>query len=351
MLPGAHPAPRVTLPRGAKDMRLETAREKFIAYKRQGDSDTGQRACAPATLRVYAWHLRQFIDWMAVETGRHGLITFTAERARAYLAHRAERRDLSPSTLALDSMALREFAKWGEDQGYWLKSDVRGIPHLASPKRLPRPYTASERDALMDLELGPADRVLRSLLYYAGLRRSEVIAVRLRDVTPPHPLPTGETIPGRLYVWGKGSKERSVDLHAALWREIEAYLRTLPPATRADRHLLAKGDGTPWTAGMVQRRMRAWGKTAGVVNPQAHRYRHTFATDVLEASPGEILTVQALLGHASVSTTQVYTKLSDARKARAVAALPDLTRRHDYVSQAPEAAEMPPNLAENKLGP
>lgn len=330
-------APALSLRRGIPLMRLESARDQFLAYKRDGGPH--QKRCAPNTLATYRDHVQQFIDWLAVETGSHSVLKFTSAHVRAYLEHRSSRRDLSLNTLNLDSTVLREFAKWGTRARYWRLEDVDDLPRIEKPKTLPRPYHAAERDRLMALPLDADDRVLRSLLYYAGLRESEAIGLRLRDLTPPHLLPTGETIPGRLYVWGKGSKERVVEVHAALWRELEDYLRTLPAATRTDRHLLAKTDGQPWSAAMVQRHVKAWGKAAGVVGAVPHRWRHTFATDVLDASPGELLTLQALLGHASVATTQIYAKVSNARKAAAVGRLPDFgTLRLDFAPADPGAA-------------
>jgi site-specific recombinase XerC len=334
-------------------MRLETARDLFITYKREGSPY--QRGLAPNTLRAYRWHLQQFIDWMAVATGSHSALKFNAQRAREYLDHRSSRRDLSLHTLNLDSTVLREFAAWGAKHRYWQREDVEDIPRIDKPKTLPRPYHAAERDRLMTVALGPADRVLRALLYYAGLRESEAIGLRLRDLAPPSTLPTGETIPGRLHVWGKGSKERVVEIHAALWHELEAYLKSLPPKTPLDRHLLAKRDGEPWSAFMVQARVRKWGRRAEVERPKAHRFRHTFATDVLDASPGEIRTLQALLGHASLATTEIYTKVSDKRKAAAVGRLPDFTPapatiRADFARPVADAPEAPRNPAPDHEG-
>lgn len=332
--------------------RLETARDEFLTYKREGSHD--RRPCSPATLRTYRQSLQSFIDWMSGHLrGTATTTRFTAAIARAYLDHRTSL-GLSGHTLNVDSTVVREFARWGTKARHWHRDEVEDIPQLGKPKTLPRPYHAAERDAFLGLELSPADRVLRALLYYAGLRNSETVALRLRDITPPHDLPTGETIPGRLFVWGKGSKERPVAIHAALWRELESYLGTLPAGTKLDRRLLVQRDGEPWTDKMVRLHVRKWAKAAGVDKPTPHRFRHAFATDLLE-SGADVLTVQQLLGHARADTTAIYTQVTDKRKAAAISRLPDFvpsapTFRHHFdpsARDASEGGEKPPENAEN----
>jgi integrase/recombinase XerD len=266
--------------------------------------------------------LQCFIDWLAGTKAIHSTLKFNAELVKEYLEHRSGVLNRSANTLFLDSGAHREFAAWGVEFRYWRHEDVKGIPRRDKPKTLPRPYHAAERDRLMALPLAAAqDRVLRGLLYFAGLRESEARSVRLRDITPPHVLPDGTKIRGGMHIWGKGAKERAVPIHEALWTILEAHLLALPPKTPLDRTVLAKADGKPWSSGMVQDRVRAWGKAAGVSVPKAHRYRHAFATDLLD-SGADLRTVQDLLGHASPATTAIYTHLSSERKSAAVGRLP-----------------------------
>lgn len=342
-------------------MLMETARDEFLAYKRSGSNE--RRPCSPTTLRTYRQSLRSFTQWMSQSLrGAATTSKFTTEVARAYLDHRTAL-GLSGHTLNTDSTVLREFARWGSKRRHWHGSDVDDIPQLGKPKTLPRPYHAHERDALMALPLEPADRVLRALLYFAGLRSSEVVALRLQDITPPHDLPTGQVIPGRLYVWGKGAKERPVWIHAGLWRELDAYLATVPPGTKKDRTLLVQDGkaksrscpGSPWTGAMVRLHMQAWAKKAGVANPKPHRMRHSFATDLIEAG-GDVFTVQKLLGHARTETTAIYAEVSERRKAETIAMLPDfphavptlLTDLPQSPAALTEGAENPAENAENR---
>src|SRR5688500_1542350 len=162
----------------------------------------------------------------------------------------------------------------------------------------------------MELPVSLQERVLRGLLYYAGLRQSEARGLRLRDITPPHMLPDGTKLPGGMHIWGKGSQERVVPIHGALWDLLVEYLRTVPKDTHPSRTVLVKHDGKPWPSYMVQRRVRGWGKAAKVSTPKSHRFRHAFATDLLE-SDTDLRTIQLLLGHASLATTQIYTFVSD----------------------------------------
>lgn len=322
-------------------MKLETARDQFLADKR------AERR-APNTLRVYLWHINGFIEWLTVTTGRHSVLQFTAEKVRAYFDHRSTTRNLSAHTLNLDSTALREFAAWGAKRRYWRREDVEDIPVIAKPATLPRAYLAAERDRLMALPLQGQDAVLRALLYYAGLRQSEATGLRLRDLVPPHALPDGTSFPGALRVWGKGAKERVVPMHASLWAVLERYLGTLQ-APPLDRTVLAQAGGRPWTAGMVQHRVRAWGRAAGVEQAKSHRFRHRHATDLLEAGV-DPRTVQLLLGHASLATTEIYLRVTDARKDAAVARLPAFAETFplDYTGPRPGASEVPGNHAESQ---
>lgn len=296
-------------------MLMSTARDKFIEAKR-GDGLAG------TTQRLYKQHLSGFVQHCIYETHRDSVKAMSRARVVSYLAHK-EAGGVTSGTLRLAGIILREFAVWGaqHEQRFWRYEDIAGIPIRKATKRLARPYRPADRDRIMALPLTGADALLRALLYFAGLRNAEVTGLRLKDVTAPHALPTGEVIPGRLYVRGKGSRERVVDVHPVLWAAFVAYLRTLPPATPLDRPTLAKSNGHPWSGRMVQRRVRSWARAAHVEHPTPHRFRHSFATDLLDAG-ARLTTIQALLGHSSLATTEGYLAEFDARKAEAVNRLP-----------------------------
>jgi site-specific recombinase XerD len=112
-----------------------------------------------------------------------------------------------------------------------------------------------------------------------------------------------------------------IDIHPSLWAALLPYLQTLPKGTPRDRYLFAHRDGRPWSQHMVERRVKAWVATVGGDTAKPHRFRHTFASDLLEAG-ADLRQVQALLGHESLATTAIYTRVSDPRRAEAVNRLP-----------------------------
>ena len=306
-------------------MRLEKARDEFIGYKRSGGRN--RKPCTPQTLRSYTERLTGFIRHVIHESGRSDVRLFRSELVREYLDWRASARDKAPNTLNLDATALREFAKWGARHRYWKTEDVDDIPTLGKAKGLPRPFPDDERDRLMELPLVDVrDAALRAVLYYSGLRAGEVAELRLRDIAPPR-LDEPVVLPGALRVWGKGRKQRTVDVWEPLWAALAPYLATLkdvPGDWPVFHHAgAAKLSEAYWGQHMVERRVREWGEAAGVDDATAHRFRHTFATNLLETDPPtDLRVIQALLGHSSVATTEIYTKVVDRRRAEAVRRLP-----------------------------
>lgn len=322
------------LAKGAHAMMLSTAVREYIGFKR----DEGQASIG--TQRLYHTHLRALVNYVIHATGRDSCQAMTTDMVRAFLDHR--RQHLNPRTLRLVSVVVGGFARWGadEDRRFWTTRAVKGLRALKAAQALPRPFDPAERERLMRLPLTGDEATIRALLYFGGLRNAEVCALRLRDVTPPHVLPTGETIPGRLYVFGKGSKERTVDMHAALWAAVEAHLRAVPPATPLTRRLVVRPGNQEWTTRMIQQRARAWGRAAEVHDVRPHRFRHDFASGLLEAGE-DIRTIQTLLGHSSLATTEVYTKVVDQARARAV------QRRQVYGTDIQPPVTQPVEGAEN----
>ena len=340
----AAPSLTVTLARGINLMRLSTVRDEFIAHKR----DEGR---GPKTLKVYHQHLTTFIDWMRFKDADLGdespkaraktgdtVLRFTSTRVRAYFHWRSAVQNLAKATLHLDSTVLREFAKWGAHpkRRYWRLEDVDDIPSLDKPKTLPRPHTREEIARVMALPLDGCDAVFRALIRFAGLRQAEACSLKLRDLVPPY-----DGQPGRLLIWGKGSKERVIPMHPELWGAITAYVGTLSPDTPRDRHLLRHRDGA-WNARTVSARMKKWAQLAGVERLKSHRFRHAFATGLLEMEkPADLRTIQLLLGHSNLNTTAIYTQVTDQRKTDAVMGLPFSTAYLPSESEDRERARTP----------
>lgn len=312
------PAPTQTkvgsLARGVDQMRLDTAKVEFI-------TDMRVDGLGGKSLQTYDWHVRKFIEWVLMTTRKANVTQFTSQLVRDYLQYQQER-DLSQNTLYGDSSILRQFAKWGVRKRYWRDEDVEDIPVYEKPKKLPRPYNDGERDRLVDLPLTGQDEVLRALLYWAGLRQAEARAVRLRDLRAPGTLPDGTVIPGRIRVHGKGRKERDVPMPPNLWEILKHHLNSHSRrGAPMDQTLLVqtrgKTKGQPWSARMVERRMNQWGASAGVEGAVAHRWRHTYATNLHESNT-DIRVIQTLMGHESLTTTEIYTHVSDQRRDEAV---------------------------------
>jgi len=306
--------PPTPLARGAKDMRLSTARDEFITYRRLGTKT--QKALAPLTLRRYYWALVGFCDWIKVSTGKDSVLLFTAERAHDYITHRSSN-GTEMSTLAVDCSAISEFGKWGVRRRLWPAELVPELPRAQADKGLPRPLPPEHRDRVMSLALNVKDHAARALLYYAGLRESEAISLLLQHVTPPH----GDNA-GALSIFGKGRKQRVIPMHPALWQALEPLMPSRLSPVNLDTPVLTKPNGGHWSARMVLDRCQAWAEAAGVTRFTPHQLRHTFATDTLEEHPEKLLHLSELMGHESVATTQIYAKVVNKQKAAMVFSLP-----------------------------
>jgi site-specific recombinase XerD len=312
-----------TRARGWNEMRLETAIDQFIADRRLGSSH--QKPLSISTQRRYKWSLDVFSDWVRSTQGRPSVVIFSVQLVRDYMAGR-EARDLSHNTLGLDCSALREFARWGKKKRYWPDVDLDEFPNIARPRGTPRALLPADRDAVMQLPLEGPEVVLRALLYYLGARLDEVLSIRLRDIRPPHVLPDGTTLMGRVQLWGKGRKERMVGIHPDLWAVLAPHIQAMK-GRPLDCPVLHRGAGKPWSKDMVYYRVRRWAETAGVEPFTPHQLRHTFATDLLEAEdPVDIRVVQEILGHERLSTTEIYLRVTDKRKTDAVLRLPSFRK-------------------------
>lgn len=293
-------------------MTLSTATSRFLV-------DARARGLAPQTLAGYASDLRLLCGLAAI-TARDSVLAFTPELVRAYLAELSAK-NLAMATLHRRRSSIGEFARWGTRERLWPVNPMDGIPTVRRPRHLPRPFRPEERDRLLRLVLPAEERMLRALLYYTGLRVTPLCGIRLGDVsTQEIATPDGVAWPGSIRTVGKGSKTHVVPLHPALREEFISY--TLARTSLDPRaFVLAQKDGRAWTRKMAEHRTRAWGVAAQVNACVPHRFRHTFATALLEQGV-DIRIVQLLLAHADLSTTAIYTQVSDARMLRAVLSLP-----------------------------
>lgn len=172
---------------------------------------------------------------------------------------------------------------------------------------MPRPVTADEAEALTDAAaiqdmepwLAARDEALLLLLYGAGLRLGEALSLDHRDLEATE----------RLVVRGKGNKERVVPVLPVVREAIMAYIKTKPYAVAPDTPVFIGARGKRLNPGVAERQMRQLRQQLGLPDTATpHALRHSFATHLL-AGGADLRTLQELLGHASLSTTQVYTKI------------------------------------------
>ena len=276
----------------------------------------GERRVSAHTLEAYARDLRQFLSYLA-ERQRPDLASLTSlapADIRAYMA--ARRADGIGSRSLLRMLAgIRSFARHLERAG---KGNAAPFSVIRTPKlarRLPKPLSVAVACEIAtvgcrDGEERPAwvlarDAAVLGLLYGAGLRISEALAIKRADA------PTGTR--DTLTVVGKGRKTRSVPILAAVAREIEAYLALCPYQLPPQGPLFVGAKGGPLSPRIIQLAVaRLRGALGLPATATPHALRHSFATHLL-ARGGDLRTIQELLGHASLSTTQIYTAVDSAR--------------------------------------
>ena len=280
------------------------------------ERDLRRRAVAEKTRTAYAIDTSELARWAQAR----GLepATIDVRELRRYAASLTEL-GRAPATVARKLAALRSFFRAQVEIGLRAENpaDLIGSPKRAN--RLPRVLKAAEVAALLDripqttpLEL--RDRALFELAYASGLRAEELITLDLSSLDF-----DGETV----RVEGKGGRTRIVPAGEHAMRAMERYLARGRPA------LLVHRGGPPETALMlsksgrrlgtsdVRRRLRTWARNAATQAPaladaHPHALRHSFATHLLEGG-ADLRAIQELLGHASISTTQVYTRVESAR--------------------------------------
>jgi integrase/recombinase XerC/integrase/recombinase XerD len=272
------------------------------------DRDLRRRGAAERTRRAYGVDVGQLAAW-ASSTGLEPDAVHYRD-LRRYAAVLSSRR-VAPRTVARKLAALRQFFRVLVEHGQMGANPADLMP---SPKRgesLPRALKPHEVSALLDripattpLEL--RDRALFEIAYGCGLRAEELVNLDVESVDF-----DGET----LRVEGKGGKTRVLPAGEPALRALDHYLqrgrRTL--ATEEEPALFLSKTGRRLSTSDVRRRLRVWARharTQGAVHP--HALRHSYATHLLEGG-ADLRVIQELLGHSTISTTQVYTRVESAR--------------------------------------
>ena len=269
-----------------------------------------ERRLSPLTCLHYARDLARlaaYCDDRAVR-GWSGLDN-TRVRAFAAALHR---QGLSGKSIRRALSATRTFYRYLLREGLAPHNPAAGVAAPKPARRLPRSLTTDEAVHLMTAEgegaLGRRDRALFELLYSSGLRLAELVALDVGDV---------DLADGAARVTGKGGKTRLAPVGSHACGALRKWLPERAVLARPGEAALFVGrDGGRLGARSVQLRLRAWARRRGLRQPvHPHMLRHSFATHLLESS-GDLRAVQELLGHADISTTQIYTHLDFQHLAR-----------------------------------
>jgi integrase/recombinase XerC len=271
---------------------------------------------------------RQFLDYLHHERGlsprtrsayQRDLALFSEELKRLeiedpgkvdehqvrQLVARLHRRGLGPRSLQRLLSALRSFYRWMMREGFAEHNPATAVKAPKSPAKLPATLDSDAVTRLLDIKadspLAIRDKAIMELFYSSGLRLSELASLRWDQIDPAS---------GLITVTGKGNKTRVVPVGSYAAKALTAWRAVRGNFAGFDEpHIFVSNRGSPISTRTIQSRIRYWAKKQGL--PQQvypHLLRHSFASHMLESS-GDLRAVQELLGHADISTTQVYTHL------------------------------------------
>jgi len=311
---------------------------------------TDERHFSPYTARCYGADLRQFIEYLCEDTGvaidqASEELAFKSRTAQASVAGQIDRptittticnadadlirgflgflgeQNYSPATLARKIATLRSFYKWGNRLGFTTTNPMTLIRTPRQSKRLPKAITIEQIEQLLAAPkdsdvLGRRDRAMLETLYSTGIRVSELVGLNYDDLDFENEA---------MHVRGKGRKERIVPLGSHALGAIRRYIEMMSSDTKFSPIWAARSEGAEslpmflnkhgnrLSSRSVRRKLDKYLRAVGLdptISP--HTLRHSFATHLLD-NGADLRSVQELLGHQSLSTTQVYTHLSTAR--------------------------------------
>jgi integrase/recombinase XerC len=278
-----------------------------------------ERRLSPKTSEAYARDLRQFLQFLAEHLGTRvtlsGFSALQASDVRAFMAMRRAS-DIGGRSLMRALAGLRSFGRFLEREG---KGKVGALSAIRAPKvgkSLPKPIhmAAAKRFADADERAGETrdpwiwarDAAVMALLYGSGLRISEALGLKRRDV----PLPGAGDV---LVVTGKGNKTRMVPVLQNVLALVQDYVAMCPHPLPAEGPIFVGARGGPLNARIIQLTMERLRGALGLPDSATpHALRHSFATHLLSRG-GDLRAIQELLGHASLSTTQIYTGIDSER--------------------------------------
>jgi len=278
-----------------------------------------ERRLSPKTLEAYARDLRQCLDFLCTHWGeRVTLRRFAALEATDIRAFMAMRRadDIAGRSLMRALAGLRSFGRFLEREGRGKVGALSAIraPKVAKSLPKPLPMASAKRLADADERAGEEretwilvrDAAVMALLYGSGLRISEALGLKRRDVPRPG---EGDV----LVVTGKGNKTRMVPVLQNVLALVAEYVSMCPHPLPAEGPIFVGARGGPLSPRIIQLAMERMRGALGLPDSATpHALRHSFATHLLSRG-GDLRAIQELLGHSSLSTTQVYTGIDSER--------------------------------------
>lgn len=291
-------------------MKAEVARIAFLSWLAH------ERRASPLTVEAYSRDTAAFLGFLVRHLGEEpdlaALAQLRAADLRGWLAHEAAE-GAGNATRARHLSAIRTFFRFLARRHGVANPQVALLAAPRAKKPLPRALTPAQATAVSHdigeltdkAAIAARDAALFSLLYGSGLRIAEALSLSVADA----PALDG---PGALRVRGKGSKERIVPVLPVVRAAIADWLR-YHPHRQPDAPLFVGARGARLNAGVAQRTLRAYRRLTGMPeHATPHALRHSFATHLL-AGGADLRSIQELLGHASLSTTQRYTAVDEAQ--------------------------------------
>jgi integrase/recombinase XerD len=286
---------------------VKEAIDSFLNYLRV------EKGFSPNTIDAYRNDLHQLASFVEEAAARRGTIPpwagFDRQFMLSYLSDLKERR-YAPTTVARKVAAIKSFFSFLVAEGLIRDNPTRGVPSPKVGKSLPKPISVSqvrlllEQPAKLSTLEAKRDRAMLELLYATGMRVSELVSLNLADI---------DTEGGYVRCFGKGHKERLIPIHSRAAQVLKEYLADGRPHLTHDseeKALFLNRRGERLTRQGFWQKLKGYAKSAELgaeVTP--HTLRHSFATHMLSGG-ADLRSVQELLGHANISTTQVYTHLT-----------------------------------------
>lgn len=295
---------------------LVTAAHDLAASIRRWQQNLGsERRLSPHTVTAYGRDVAQFLSFMTAHLGgppdAAAISSLRPADMRAFLAARRNE-GVGSRSLARGLAGVRSLVRFLEKESGVNGAALRAVRAPKQPKSLPKPVAASAARRLIDQDenvgeeqwIAARNAAVLSLLYGSGLRISEALGLTRRDA------PAGGEM---LRITGKGGKVRIVPVLPVVAEAIADYLRLCPFQPGPDGPLFVGAKGGPLSPRIIQLAVERLRPALGLPDTATpHALRHSFATHLLSAG-GDLRTIQELLGHASLSTTQVYTEVDSMR--------------------------------------